>query len=65
MKQALEKSARENLEDAFSIAQNKLSVPRLLEPEGKTPTSTLLGNIQIIMNSWILHCDTYQKPPSD
>ncbi|XP_062433100.1 calmin isoform X1 [Rhea pennata] len=33
MKQALEKPARENLEDAFSIAQNKLGVPRLLEPE--------------------------------
>ncbi|NWX02813.1 CLMN protein, partial [Caloenas nicobarica] len=33
MKQALEKSSRENLEDAFSIAQNKLGVPRLLEPE--------------------------------
>ncbi|NXU70861.1 CLMN protein, partial [Oreotrochilus melanogaster] len=33
MKQALEKSARENLEDAFSIAQYKLGVPRLLEPE--------------------------------
>ncbi|NXX82173.1 CLMN protein, partial [Urocolius indicus] len=33
MKHALEKSSRENLEDAFSIAQNKLSVPRLLEPE--------------------------------
>ncbi|XP_006133758.2 calmin isoform X1 [Pelodiscus sinensis] len=33
MKQALEKSARENLEDAFSIAQNSLGVPRLLEPE--------------------------------
>ncbi|XP_030414684.1 calmin isoform X1 [Gopherus evgoodei] len=33
MKQALEKSARENLEDAFSIAQDHLGVPRLLEPE--------------------------------
>ncbi|KAM9380982.1 calmin [Phaethornis superciliosus] len=33
MKKALEKSARENLEDAFSIAQYKLGVPRLLEPE--------------------------------
>ncbi|KAM8807965.1 calmin [Eudromia elegans] len=33
MKHALEKSARENLEDAFSTAQNKLGVPRLLEPE--------------------------------
>nr|XP_008163984.1 calmin isoform X1 [Chrysemys picta bellii] len=33
MKQALEKSARENLEDAFSIAQDNLGVPRLLEPE--------------------------------
>ncbi|XP_019408012.1 PREDICTED: calmin [Crocodylus porosus] len=33
IKQALEKSARENLEDAFSIAQNVLGVPRLLEPE--------------------------------
>lgn len=50
MKQALEKSARENLEDAFSIAQNKLGVPRLLEPEGKMFTSMLLGNIQAIMN---------------
>lgn len=50
MKQALEKSARENLEDAFSIAQNKLGVPRLLEPEGKMFTSMLLGNIQGIMN---------------
>ncbi|XP_009638815.1 calmin [Egretta garzetta] len=33
MKQALEKSARENLENAFNIAQNKLGIPRLLEPE--------------------------------
>ncbi|XP_067411210.1 calmin isoform X2 [Emydura macquarii macquarii] len=33
MKRALEKSARENLEDAFSIAQDNLGVPRLLEPE--------------------------------
>ncbi|XP_010002068.1 PREDICTED: calmin [Chaetura pelagica] len=33
IKKALEKSAQENLEDAFSIAQNKLGVPRLLEPE--------------------------------
>uniref|UniRef100_A0A8C8RW79 Calmin n=1 Tax=Pelusios castaneus TaxID=367368 RepID=A0A8C8RW79_9SAUR len=33
MKRALEKSARENLEDAFSIAQDTLGVPRLLEPE--------------------------------
>uniref|UniRef100_A0A8C3SP74 Calmin n=1 Tax=Chelydra serpentina TaxID=8475 RepID=A0A8C3SP74_CHESE len=33
MKRALEKSAQENLEDAFSIAQDKLGVPRLLEPE--------------------------------
>lgn len=65
MKHALEKPARENLEDAFSIAQNKLGVPRLLEPEGKTLISALLGNTQTIMNSLILHCDTYQKPPSD
>ncbi|XP_018085952.1 calmin isoform X1 [Xenopus laevis] len=33
IKQALDKSARENLEDAFRIAQEQLSVPRLLEPE--------------------------------
>ncbi|OCT65046.1 hypothetical protein XELAEV_18041288mg [Xenopus laevis] len=33
IKQALEKSARDNLEDAFRIAQEQLSVPRLLEPE--------------------------------
>lgn len=34
MKQALEKSPRENLEDAFTIAQDHLGIPRLLEPEG-------------------------------
>ncbi|XP_053138088.1 calmin isoform X2 [Hemicordylus capensis] len=33
MKQALEKSPRENLEDAFTAAQNHLGIPRLLEPE--------------------------------
>ncbi|XP_066484750.1 calmin isoform X2 [Tiliqua scincoides] len=33
MKQALEKSPRENLEDAFTIAQDYLGIPRLLEPE--------------------------------
>ncbi|XP_063803687.1 calmin isoform X2 [Pseudophryne corroboree] len=33
MKKALEKSPRENLEDAFSIAQQSLRIPRLLEPE--------------------------------
>lgn len=65
MKHALEKSARENLEDAFSIAQNKLGVPRLLEPEGKTFTSALLGNTQTTMNILISHCHTYHKSPSD
>lgn len=58
MKQALEKSARENLEDAFSIAQNKLGVPRLLEPEGKMPPATLLDTMRTIMNSLIVHSDT-------
>ncbi|XP_028919924.1 calmin isoform X3 [Ornithorhynchus anatinus] len=33
MKQALEDSARENLERAFSVAQDRLHIPRLLEPE--------------------------------
>ncbi|XP_008568748.1 PREDICTED: calmin [Galeopterus variegatus] len=33
MKQALEDSTRENLEKAFSIAQDALHIPRLLEPE--------------------------------
>ncbi|XP_072842723.2 calmin isoform X1 [Pogona vitticeps] len=33
MKQALEKTPQENLEDAFSIAQVHLDIPRLLEPE--------------------------------
>ncbi|XP_047651728.1 calmin isoform X2 [Phacochoerus africanus] len=33
MKQALEDSMRENLEKAFSIAQEALHIPRLLEPE--------------------------------
>ncbi|CAI5764486.1 calmin isoform X1 [Podarcis lilfordi] len=33
MKQALEKSPRENLEDAFTTAHNHLGIPRLLEPE--------------------------------
>lgn len=34
MKQALEKSSRENLEDAFTLARDHLGIPRLLEPEG-------------------------------
>ncbi|XP_063146354.1 calmin [Candoia aspera] len=33
MKQALEKSPRENLENAFCTAQDHLGIPRLLEPE--------------------------------
>ncbi|XP_077322839.1 calmin isoform X2 [Lithobates pipiens] len=33
IKKALERSARENLEDAFTIAQQSLNIPRLLEPE--------------------------------
>ncbi|XP_006879252.1 PREDICTED: calmin [Elephantulus edwardii] len=33
MKQALEDSARENLEKAFSVAHDALHIPRLLEPE--------------------------------
>ncbi|KAH0620388.1 hypothetical protein JD844_020786 [Phrynosoma platyrhinos] len=33
MKQALEKTPKENLEDAFNIAQDQLGIPRLLEPE--------------------------------
>ncbi|XP_020860798.1 calmin isoform X1 [Phascolarctos cinereus] len=33
IKQALEDSARENLEKAFSVAHDKLHIPRLLEPE--------------------------------
>ncbi|KAJ7345146.1 hypothetical protein JRQ81_001096 [Phrynocephalus forsythii] len=33
MKQALEKTPQENLEDAFNIAQDHLDIPRLLEPE--------------------------------
>ncbi|XP_045144044.1 calmin [Echinops telfairi] len=33
MKQALENSSRENLEKAFSTAQDFLHIPRLLEPE--------------------------------
>ncbi|XP_008106320.1 calmin isoform X5 [Anolis carolinensis] len=33
MKQALEKTSLENLEDAFTIAQDYLGIPRLLEPE--------------------------------
>ncbi|XP_054827336.1 calmin [Eublepharis macularius] len=33
IKQALDKSSRENLEDAFTIAQDHLGIPRLLEPE--------------------------------
>nr|XP_056708236.1 calmin [Euleptes europaea] len=33
IKQALDKSSRDNLEDAFTIAQDHLGIPRLLEPE--------------------------------
>lgn len=47
MKQALEDSMRENLEKAFSIAQEALHIPRLLEPEGSSGSlsfSFFLGN---------------------
>nr|XP_033806886.1 uncharacterized protein LOC117363385 isoform X2 [Geotrypetes seraphini] len=33
MKQAFERSPRENLEDAFNLAYDNLSIPKLLEPE--------------------------------
>ncbi|XP_061468046.1 calmin isoform X2 [Rhineura floridana] len=39
MEQALEKSPRENLEDAFTIAHDHLGIPRLLEPEDITVES--------------------------
>ncbi|XP_053331237.1 calmin [Spea bombifrons] len=33
IKKALERSSRDNLEDAFNIAEKSLNIPRLLEPE--------------------------------
>ncbi|XP_060118822.1 calmin [Heteronotia binoei] len=33
IKQALDKSSRDNLENAFTIAQDQLGIPRLLDPE--------------------------------
>ncbi len=38
------RSNRENLEEAFSVAENELGIPRLLDPEG-TDMTTFLQNL--------------------
>lgn len=39
MEKAKGRSNKENLEEAFQVAEKALNIPRLLEPEGKAPFS--------------------------
>uniref|UniRef100_A0A6I8RNR3 Calponin-homology (CH) domain-containing protein n=1 Tax=Xenopus tropicalis TaxID=8364 RepID=A0A6I8RNR3_XENTR len=55
IKQALVKTARENLEDAFRIAQEELSVPRLLEPEDVMVNSPDEQSIMTYVTQFLEH----------
>lgn len=42
------RSNRENLEEAFSIAENDLGIPRLLDPEGTDTTYFSPNSLQFL-----------------
>ncbi|XP_075048835.1 calmin isoform X2 [Mixophyes fleayi] len=55
MKQALEKSPRDNLEDAFNIAKQSLRIPRLLEPEDLMVDSPDEHSIMTYVTQFLVH----------
>ncbi|XP_056400871.1 calmin [Hyla sarda] len=55
MKKALERSPRDNLEDAFNIAKNNLNIPRLLEPEDVMVDSPDAQSIMTYVTQFLQH----------
>ncbi|KAM4690569.1 calmin [Rhinophrynus dorsalis] len=55
IRKALERSSRENLEDAFSIAHRHLSIPRLLEPEDLMVNSPDEQSIMTYVTQFLEH----------
>lgn len=55
MKKALERSPRDNLEDAFSIAKRSLNIPRLLEPEDVMVASPDEHSIMTYVTQFLEH----------
>ncbi|KAM5129322.1 calmin [Mantella aurantiaca] len=55
IKKALERSPRENLEDAFTIAQQSLNIPRLLEPEDVMVSSPDEHSIMTYVTQFLEH----------
>ncbi|KAM9294362.1 calmin [Gastrophryne carolinensis] len=55
MKKALDRSPRENLEDAFTIAQHSLNIPRLLEPEDVMVNSPDEHSIMTYITQFLEH----------
>ncbi|XP_072285162.1 calmin isoform X2 [Pyxicephalus adspersus] len=70
IKKALERSPRENLEDAFTIAQRSLNIPRLLEPEDVMVDSPDEHSIMTYVTQFLEHFpeldpDDFSDHPAD